>query len=443
MPAPPSRFFGHLRAFASDPLAFLDGLRLQYDEAARLRFINQESHIFIDPRAVKYILVDNHRNFDKDMYDYRMLRRVLGMGLVTNDGPSWLKQRRLIQPSFSRKTLGTHSKVMLRCIDEQVQEWNGKSGQKIDVAEEMMRVTLRIVGLALFSKDLLGEANAIGNELTRANRLVTRRIFAGYPPFVPGPLDLRLALSARRLRSGVLALIHERQAALAQGHSQQPDDLLHALLAARDEQGRGMSAQMLRDEVLTLLSAGHETTANTLAWTFHLLGENPREYARLKQALEVLPAEGPITPEQVGSVPYVYMVLKEAMRLRPAVWSVGRRVKADDVILGYRVRAGSIVFVSQYVTQRHPKFWQDPTSFDPERFSPQNEAQIPPYAFFPFGGGPRLCIGQDFSLLEAALILARLVRDFDLAPVDSRKVVPEALITMRPRNGVLMRLSRR
>ena len=441
MPAPPSRFFGHLRAFAADPLGFLDFLRENYDEVARLRFVNQESYMFIKPEAVRHILQENHTNYNKDMFDYTLLKRVLGMGLVTNDGPGWLRQRRLIQPAFARRRMGGYALVMMRCVEEFTREWRAKDGQVVDVAEEMMRLTLRIVGLTLFSRDLLSEAESVGAELTRANRLVTRRIFAGYPPFLYGPLDLKLFLSARRLRRGVTDMIEERQD-LSRTDSGVADDLLTTLLAARDaDTGQGMSRLQLRDEVLTLLLAGHETTANTLAWALHLLASNPEVYARLETEARALPSGRPLTPDDVSAVPYVSMVIKESMRLHPAVWSIGRRAMAQDTVAGYHVPAGAIVFVSQYVTHRHASVWENPLVFSPERFAPEREKQLPPFAFFPFGGGPRLCIGQEFALVESTMILAHIARDFHLNPVAGEMVQAEPLITMRPRNGVRLRLS--
>lgn len=451
-PPEPSRLFGHLRAFASDPLGFLDNIRENYDEAVRMRFVNISTFTFIQPEAVRHIFQDNHTNYSKDMYDFHLLGRVLGNGLVTNEGPGWLRQRRLIQPAFARRRMGSYAQVMMRCIDDFAAEWRAKDGQVVDVAEEMMRLTLRIVGLALFSKDLLAEAETLGVELTRANRLLTRRILSGYPEFLYGPLDLRLALSARRLRRGVMEMIAERESERgrtasggpgggADDASAPPEDLLATLLAARDgESAQPMSREQIRDEVLTLLLAGHETTANTLAWTLHLLGANPAANATLSEAASLLPKDRSLTPDDVSRAPYVGMAVKESMRLRPAVWSVGRRVVADDIVGGFHVPAGSIVFASQYVTHRHPTVWEDPLRFLPERFLPEAEKKLRPYAFFPFGGGPRLCIGQEFALVEAGLILARIARDFTLTPESGSRVEPEPLITLRPRGGVRMRI---
>ncbi len=437
-PAPPSpsRFFGHLREFAADPLGVLDSVRENYDDVVRLRFVNVDSYTFIQPKAVRHILQENHTNYDKATFDFQLLKRLLGNGLVTNDGPGWLRQRRLIQPAFSRKRIADYGVVMSRCVDDFVRDWRDRDGQVVDVAEEMMRLTLRIVGLALFSRDLLGEAESVGRDLTRANRLVTRRILAGYPPFLYGPLDLRLFLASWRLRRGVERLIDERL--------DRPDehgDLLSTLLGARDaETGRGMSRRQLRDEVLTLLMAGHETTANTLAWTLHLLGENPTAAARLEEEVASLPGNRPLTPADVAGTPFVWSVIKESMRLRPAVWSVGRRAIREDVIQGFRVPAGAVVFISQYVTHRHPSVWEQPLEFLPERFAPEREREIQPFAFFPFGGGPRLCIGQDFALLESALILATIARHFRLEAEAGHVVRPEPLVTLRPKTGVRMRI---
>jgi cytochrome P450 len=303
----------------------------------------------------------------------------------------------------------------------------------------MLRLTLRIVGQALFNIDLSDETHSVGQAVTTVNRLLSDYMYAPFPPLnVPTPRTRRLKAAHRTLDQVVHGII-------AQHRQQNTDtgDLLSMLLVVRDEEtGQGMNDQQVHDEVMTLLLAGHETVSIALTWTWYLLSQHPAVERRLHTELdEVLAGQTPRVDHLV-KLSYTRMVIEEALRLYPPAWIFGRKALADDEIGGYFIPANSMIVLSPYVTHRHPAFWEDPEVFDPERFAPERSASRPHYAYFPFGGGPRLCIGSNFALMEMQLILATIAQRHKLRLVPGRPVEPEALLSLRPRYGLPMTLHR-
>ena len=434
-----SRIMGSLLEMEKDPAAFMDRMMHSYGEIVAFRMAHLNVILCIHPQAISHVLHENHMNYDKQVFDYKMMGdRLLGKGLLTNDGPFWLKQRRLAQPAFHRKRIEQYSAIMKKCTRDFIQRWHSMDGEVVDVSQEMASLTLRIVGLSLFGKDLTRESAEIGDALSSANHLLTRRIFSGLPSFVKFmPLDFRLRRASRRLVSIVDEIIAERK-----GQEDRYDDLLSMLMQARDESDRPMDASQLRDEVLTLLLAGHETTANALSWCFHLLSENPREQENLSADCKQILGTEIADFSAVPSLGYAQRVVEEAMRIYPPAWSIARRCKKDDEIMGYSVKANTLIFLSQLVTHRHPDFWDEPMEFRPSRFSEEEKKNRAPYAYFPFGGGPRLCIGADFAMIESVIILSALVAAFRLEGV-KKEVRPELLITLRPEGGLPVKISRR
>lgn len=305
----------------------------------------------------------------------------------------------------------------------------------MDIAVEMMRLTLRIVGQALFSIDLSNEASVVGQAFTTLSALLVNYMYHPFPPLtIPTPRNRRIQRAIRTLDMVVHAIITEHR----QQYSEK-GDLLSLLLQARDEEtGEEMSDQQLRDEVMTLLLAGHETTANTLTWSWYLLAQYPEVERRLHAELEqVLGGQLP-TVEHLPELSYTRMVLEEVLRLYPPAFGFNRKAIADDEIGGYVVPANTLIWISPYATHRHLDFWEDPEVFEPER-----SAGRPHFAHFPFGGGPRLCIGNNVAMMEAQLILATLAQRYRLRLVPGHKVVPEVLLSVRPRNGLPMTLHER
>lgn len=432
-----SPLIGHILTFARDPLGFLDRVGERYSEIVSFRFGLEKGYLFIHPDAVERVLQSNHTNYDKQTFDYKLLAdRLFGTGLLTNEGRDWLKQRRLIQPAFHRKRLELYGHWMHRCTAELVADWKQRDGETVDLAEETAHLALRIAGLALFSRDLTKESAALGDALDRANKLLTKRVFTGVPNFVRFlPLDFRLRRAVKELRRIVDDIIRERRDGVSEY-----DDLLSMMMDARDDDGRAMDANQLRDEVLTLLLAGHETSATALTWTLYLLAKHPDKRDLLEN--EVGRGDVPAYAD-VPKLPYTRGVVQEGMRLFPPVWTVARRAIGADVVMGYDIPAGAQLFVAQWLTQRHGQFWDEPLSFSPERFVPAGGVAKRDgdfgYAYFPFGGGPRLCIGAEFALAELVIALGGIAANVRLELVRD-DVGMEPLITLRPKGGMLVRI---
>jgi cytochrome P450 len=346
-----------------------------------------------------------------------------------------------MQPAFHRKRLAAFGTLMTSATVMMLDQWQAiaEGNQRLDVAAEMLHLTLRIVGQALFTIDLSDETHSVGQAVTTVNRLLSDYIYAPFPPLsVPTPRTRRLRAARRTLDQVVHGII-------AQHRQQDTDtgDLLSMLLFVRDEEtGQGMNDQQVHDEVMTLLLAGHETVSIALTWTWYLLSQHPEVERRLHAELdEVLGGQMP-TVDHLGKLSYTRMVLEEALRLYPPAWIFGRKALADDEIGGYFIPANSMIVLSPYVTHRHPTFWEDPEAFDPERFAPERSASRPHYAYFPFGGGPRLCIGSNFALMEMQFILATIAQRYRLHLVPGHLIEPEALLSLRPRYGLPMTLQR-
>ena len=420
-----------------NPLPFIEKLFREYGDVVSARFLNFPVYIVANPEGIKHVLQENHRNYTKSQ-DYVILARLLGQGLVTSEGSLWLKQRRLMQPMFHREKIAAFGTMMTDCTLGMLDRWSGiaERHEPIDMTSEMMRLTLEIVGRALFTMDLTGHADAIGREITIANERFGQFDVGMVLPWLPTPKNFRFRKAVDELRRIVLDLIANRR-----GENRDYGDLLSMLLAARDEEtGDKMSDEQLRDEVLTLVLAGHETTANALSWTWYLLSQHPEVERKLHAELDEVLGGRPPTMADLVNLNYTGMVIDEAMRIYPPVWAIGRAAIEDDEIMGYRIARGSNVMLSQWLTHRHPSYWENPERFEPERFSAERAVGRPRYAYFPFSGGPRQCIGNIFALTEANLILAAVAQKYRPRLVPGHRVEPYPLITLRPRYGLTMTL---
>lgn len=411
----------------------------QYGDVVRMRFFLWPAYLVSHPDGVRHVLQENHRNYSKDMYAYLIFQPLLGRGLVTNEGESWLHQRRLMQPAFHRKRLDAFGTLMSGATTRMLDRWQDTAShdQLLDIAAEMSHLTLGIAGQALFNIDLSNETHIVGHAVTEVNKLLSDYMYVPFPPIgIPTPRNRRFQNTCRVLDQVVHNIITARR-------QQDTDtgDLLSMLLLARDaETGQGMSNQQVRDEVMTLLIAGHETVSAALTWTWYLLSQHPEVERRLHNELdEVLDGHIP-TVDHLARLPYTRMVLEETLRLYPPAWIFGRKAIVSDEIGGYFIPANSMIVLSPYLTHRHPAFWQDPETFDPERFTPERSASRAHYAYFPFGGGPRMCIGSNFALMEAQLVLATIAQHYQLHLVPGHSVEPEALLSLRPRHGLPMTL---
>jgi cytochrome P450 len=440
VPGPRGHFLlGNARDIQRDPPGFASTLARQYGDVVRMHFFLWPAYLISHPDGVRHVLQENHRNYSKDMYAYQIFKPLLGRGLVTNDGESWFHQRRLMQPAFHRKRLDAFGVLMSGATARMLDRWQETDShdQQLDIAAEMSHLTLRIAGRALFNIDLSGETHIVGQSVTKVNKLLSDYMYAPFPPIgIPTPRNRRLQIACRALDQVVHSIITARRR-----QNTDTGDLLSMLLLARDaETGQGMSNQQVRDEVMTLLIAGHETVSAALTWTWYLLSQHPEVERQLHNELdEVLSGHIP-TVDHLARLSYTRMVLEEVLRLYPPAWIFARKAIAGDEIGGYFIPANSMIVLSPYLTHRHPAFWQDPETFDPEHFTPERSASRPHYAYFPFGGGPRMCIGSNFALMEAQLVLATIAQHYQLQLVPGHPVETEALLSLRPRHGLPMTL---
>jgi cytochrome P450 len=434
---------GHLPEYQRDPLTLFMNAALRYGGVVRLRFAGRHVFFVNHPDAIKHVLQDNNRNYHKSV-GYEKTRPMLGYGLLTSEDDFWRRQRRLAQPAFHRKQIGAFAATMTDATAQMLERWRAfaASGRTFDVAQEMMRLTLTIVGKTLFSSDVSGEADTVGRALTIALEHTNKRMQSLFDlgEKLPLPENRRFDEAIATLDRVVYGMIEERR----RGTHDEYHDLLSLLLHAQDDDtGERMSDKQLRDEAMTIFLAGHETTANALSWAWVLLSKHPDVLRKLQAEVDTVLAGRAPTLDDLPQLRYTRMVLDEVLRLYPPAWAIGRNTIGDDTIIDYHVPANSIVAMSAYVTHRLPQFWPNPEGFDPERFAPGAEEKRPRFAYFPFGGGPRLCIGNNFALMEAVLILAMVVQRFRLDLVPGHPIEPEPMVTLRPRHGVLVTLHAR
>jgi cytochrome P450 len=436
-PGPKGHLIGnHLPEYANDPLAFLSNCAREYGDVVKLRLMGQTFYLLSHPDLIEYVLVNNNRNFTKTRI-LRRNRRLLGEGLLTSEGEFWRRQRRLAQPAFHSKRVDAYGEVMVAFAERSLEGW--RDGQTIDVHEEMMRLTLEIVAKCLFDADVGAEAKDVGRAMRVAlEDFSSQRRLIRIPKRIPTPHNVRFEMAARRLDRIVGTIIEERRKS-----EEDRGDLLSMLMFAEDDSGEQMTDKQLRDEVMTLLLAGHETTANTLSWTFWLLSLNVEAGAKLAEELErVLGGRAP-TMEDLSNLPYAERVLKESMRLYPPAWVMGREAIGECEVGGYRMPAGTTALVSQWVVHRDPRYHHDPERFYPERWTAEYEEELPRFAYFPFGGGPRQCIGASFAMTEARLILATVAQRYRMELAAGQRVEPYASVTLRPKKGIRMTLAKR
>lgn len=429
----------HSLTFGRDWSGFLTRSARQYGDVIFFRFLNVPICLVVQPEAIEQILVKNSGNFLKSR-DYRALKPVLGNGLLTNEGEFWQAQRKLIQPAFRHENILTYVRIMTDTAAAMLSDW--RDGETRDISQEMMSATLDIVAKSLFGSDVSGEAQGVGQAVA-----VVMEQFIGQanlafvlPDKIPIPKSTRLRQSMKHLDNVVYKLIRTRRAA-----GRYSGDLLGALLEAQDEHGSGMTDGQLRDEIMTLFLAGHDTTANALAWTWYLLAQNPdKEEALFAELRAVLGSRTP-GADDLSRLPYTEMVIKESMRLYPPAWGVGRRAIRDFDLDGYRIPAGTNFFLLPWITQRDARFFPEPERFEPERWrdDPIRNGKLPRFAYFPFGGGPRVCVGAGFAMMEATLLLATIAQRFRLTLELGQVIDPLFSVTLRPKSGMRMVLHER
>jgi cytochrome P450 len=430
---------GVIPKIGRDVLGFFLGLREEYGDVVHLNFGARHMILATHPNDVKYILQENNRNYAKG---YDQVKPVLGNGLVSSEGEFWRRQRRLIQPTFHRRKIEGFARVMVDSTEEMLGEWDryARSGAPLDIAAEILRLTQQIIARTMFSTDVGEQTDNLCQAFDVTLEYMNERMFNPLPFIdrMPTPTNLKFKRWLKVLDEMMYSLIENRRKSLSP-----PEDLLTMLLEAKDEgTGEGMTDKQIRDEVVTIFFAGHETTASTLAWTWVLLGRHPKIAEGLYQEVTEVLGDNRPTIADTKRLPYTNQIIAEALRIYPPAWMFARQSIAPDELGGFHIPAGTMIMLSPYITHRHPDFWETPEVFDPDRFAPEREGKRHRMAYFPFGGGPRLCIGKDFALVEATLILAMMAQKFHLTPLLDREVTPQPIATLRPRGGVFMRLAK-
>ncbi len=429
-PGPKGRFFGgNLEELRRDPLALYGRCAHEFGDFSTMRFGLRRVYLINHPDLVESVLVSNARNFIKH-YGLKMNRLLLGDGLLTNEGDSWLRQRRLIQPVFHRDRLAGYGIVMVELAERLAASWG--DGETRNLHADMTRLTLEIIARALFGTGLTDKAREIKDVLEIVGRSFNRRLasFVVLPESVPTPANLHMRRAVRRLDEILYDLIRRRR----EGGGQ--NDLLSILLQTRHEDGGRMTDHQLRDEAMTLFLAGHDTTSLTLSWGWYLLAQNPDVYDALQaEVCGVLAGRSP-TPADLPRLPFTERVVLETMRLYPAAYMLGRQAVAACELGGYHLRAKATVLMSQWLLHRDARWFDEPERFHPDRWADGLAKRLPKFAYFPFGGGPRQCIGNSFAMMEATLVLATLAQRCRFTLVPGPPIRPAPGLTLKPSRGI-------
>jgi cytochrome P450 len=417
-PGPKGLFLlGNTLQFARDPLGFLTRTAREYGDIAKMKLLQGEAYLLSNPDHIEYVLTTTNRNFKRDK-GVQLLRPLLGNGLVLSEGSFWLRQRRLMQPVFHRERIKTYAEIMVNYAEQMMSGW--QNGEIRDIRADMQKLTQQIVTRLLFSVDLSSEeAHTTTSTLDFTLKEFQRRLANPFhlPEFIPTPRNRKYKRSVAEIDQIIKRIVQERRQA-----GEDKGDLLSVLLAAQDDEGNYMTDQQLRDELITLYLAGHETTALTLSWAWALLAQHPQVEAKLVAELNHVLGNRTPTINDLPHLPYLDTVIKETLRLYPIAWFNNREVLQEVEVGGYRLTPGLQLWMTSWIMHRNPRYWEAPDEFKPERWSEEKVKELPKYAYMPFGGGPRICIGNSFSLTETALVLATVLQHYRLNLVEGTKV---------------------
>lgn len=417
---------GSARELVRNPLKYFLSITRQYGDIICYRPAPDTAYLINHPEYIYHVLVDNGRNYSKDTYSNQAFKKAVGSSLLNFEGEAWLRRRRLMQPAFHHTRLEQLDGMIVDAVDEMLARWQAfcDAGQTIDAAHEMAALTMTITARALFGVDLGDEVHTLGELINGVAELLEK------------PNHPQMREASRQVSAVVGRILQERRR-----NFHDRGDLLSALMTARSEDnGAELDDLQLRHEVMGLLIAGYETTANALTWTFYLLSQNQWATERLRNEVRQVTGGRKPTAADLARLPYLRLVLDESLRLYPPAWIIGRRAIADDEIGGFYVPAGTVIAICIYTLHRHPAYWESPDIFDPERFTPERSAGRNKHVYMPFSIGPRQCIGNTFALLEAGLILARIAQHFELRLSPGIEIQPHALYVLRPNRAVLMHL---
>ncbi len=439
IPGPRGRFLlGNLEEAQSRPLEYVLEVTREYGDLSQVRLGPSKLIIVNAPELVKHVLQEKHANYGRPAF-VPLLRRVVGNGLLFSEGDYWLRQRRIMQPTFHRERIAGFARTMAAAVERRVETWLARpEGGALDMSREMQRLSFEIVGRALFSTELDDDADALGAAIRCTLAWLNERTVRPIAPplFVPTASNRRFRAAQRLFASTMTELIAERRSAQQESH-----DLLSMLLAARDpDTGVAMTDTQLRDEILTFLIAGYETTSAALEWILILLARHPGAAKRIRAEHGAVCGSRAPSPAEIPRMPYTRMVIEEALRLYPPVFGLSRRVIADDELRGHRIPKGAQVLVSPYAMHRSPTLWEHPEEFDPDRFTPEIHKQRHRHVYIPFGAGPRLCIGSAFAMMELQVLIPTLTSALHLELDGNADIAPQTCMTLRPKGPVTMRV---
>lgn len=432
----------NLLAIRGDRVSFLSKLKQDHGDVVRFHIATQAVWLLSHPEHIRDVLVMNQKKFMKGR-GIQMMKQLLGDGLLTSEGEFHLRQRRLVQPAFHRQRVASYATSMVEDARRMRERWAMlPAGAEIEMSQEMMRLTLMIAGRTLFDADVEEDASEVGQALTDLMAIAERipNPLAGILALLPLPSNRRFEKARQRLDDIIYGIIRERRTS-----NVDRGDFLSMLLMAQDEEGGtgGMTDSQVRDEALTIFLAGHETTATALTWTWYLLSQHPEAEAKLHAEIDSILQGRLPTFEDLPKLRYAEMVFAEAMRLYPPAWIIGRRALVDHEIDGHQIKAGDLILMSQYLTHHDARWFPEPEKFIPERWTPELKEERPKFSYFPFGGGTRTCIGEAFAWMEASLVIATLAQQWKPRLVQGHPVETRALITLRPKHGMKMTLSKR
>ena len=441
LPLPPGpRLRGLFRMFSQSPPEFLLGLTREYGDVVRFRGFFPVFSIN-HPDYVRQILTQAYPKYTKNTIDYRVIARTLGNGLVTNDGPDWTRQRRLMQPVFSGRTINAFDTTINELTAHLATQWVGKrTDEVVWLDRDMSRITFQVVVRTLFGADIDDIADEMVNILAVINQHPLQfSAFMTLYPWLPLPSNRRFLRIKRRLEEIVDGLVAMHREGDGSGN-----DIVDRLLAARDEEtGEGMSEAQIRDEIITLMLAGHETSATALTWTFYLLAQQPDVEARLCEELTRVLGGRAAASGDLPQLPYLKQVVQESMRLYPPVWGIARRCTEETEFGGYRIPRDAYIAITIYALHRHRDYWPDAERFDPDRFDANRTESRHSYSYLPFAAGPRACIGAGMAMLEVQLVLAQLLQRFRARPLAGHPIVPQAVVTLKTRYGLPVNITPR
>lgn len=432
---------GAIPELLREQLAFFENAREKYGDIYTLNLGATSMVMLNRPEYAQHVLVDHARNYAKGGPIWDSIRSLVGNGLATSEGAFWLRQRRMMQPHFHRQRLGALTEVMVKAIEEGLESWRKFTLQTepMDVAQEFAHITMSVIMRTMFGADISDEefANIARQFAFVIDYMLPQALTSSLPSWVPVPKRRQYQQALNDIDKFIYGVIEKRRENLS-------NDLISMLIETMDEDsGDQMTNQQLRDEVITIFSAGYETTALTLAWVMHFITQKPELTDQLRQEVEAVLGERTPTFADVMQLPYTRQLLQESMRLCPPAYFVPRTAVEDDEIGGFRIRAGQTVAVTMYTIHRHPEFWKNPAVFDPNRFSKEESEGRHPLAWLPFGAGQRMCLGRDFAYMEGTLILAMLIQRFKVSAPDNFVAKPKLSITLRPEKGVQVHLKAR